>query len=97
MTKAMSRSISCLLFLFVLISICPLAFAEGAESGVRDGIIVDGGVVFLMSDGTVNVLQNDHFVLIRSVFCSKGLYSTREKLSSAKFLQNQNSSTVFFA
>ena len=61
MTGAMSRSISCLLFLFVLISICPLAFAEGAESGVRDGIIVDGGVVFLMSDGTVNVLQNDSF------------------------------------
>lgn len=50
------------------ISLNPKAYAATDSVGVQDGVFIDDGVAFLMTDGTVRILQDDRFSMESNYF-----------------------------
>ena len=58
MMKCLKRSLALLLSVVLLLAFCPSAHAEN-DPVVFDGFITQGAAVFLMTDGTVRVLEDE--------------------------------------
>ena len=56
--KCLKRSLAWLISVVVLLALCPSAYAEN-DPVVLDGFITQGAAVFLMTDGTVRVLEDE--------------------------------------